>query len=64
MLGDVTGDGKITASDARAALRFAASLDEPTDVQFTAADVNKDNKITAADARKILRYSAKIDTSF
>lgn len=61
MLGDVNGDGKLTAADARLALRISAKLETPTDVQFTAADYNKDRKITAADARSILRKSAKLE---
>jgi len=60
--GDVTGDGKITASDARAALRISAKLEIPTEEQFIAADVNGDKKITASDARIILRVSAKLQT--
>lgn len=61
MLGDANGDGKITASDARAILRFAATLDTYNDEQFVVCDVNSDSKITASDARKVLRVSASID---
>lgn len=60
--GDVNGDGKITASDARLALRISAKLDVPTAEEFMAADVNADGKITASDARTILRVSAKLET--
>ncbi|MBR3868079.1 MAG: leucine-rich repeat protein [Clostridia bacterium] len=60
--GDLNGDGKITASDARAALRISAKLDTPTEEQFMTADVNGDEKITASDARIILRVSAKLQT--
>ena len=60
--GDVNGDGKLTASDARAALRMSAKLDTPTQTQFAAADVNGDGKLTASDARIILRVSAKLQT--
>lgn len=60
--GDVNGDGKITASDARIALRVSAGLHTPTDEQRMAADVNGDGKITASDARKILRAAAGLET--
>ena len=61
-LGDVNLDKKITAADARFALRIAAKL-EPgaTNEQLAAADVIADGKITAKDARLILRVSAKLD---
>lgn len=59
--GDVNGDGKITASDARAALRISASLMTPDESERLAADVTGDGKITASDARKILRVSAGLD---
>ncbi len=64
LLGDINGDNEITASDARQALRFAASLDEYTDVQFKLANVNGDDKITASDARSILRVAASLDPMF
>ncbi len=55
--GDVDCDGKITAADARAALRRSVNLDEFTDYQENAADVDRNSKVTAADAREILRAS-------
>lgn len=60
--GDINGDGKITASDARQALRFSARVDIPDEIQMLTADVNGDGKITAFDARKILRVAARIET--
>lgn len=60
--GDINRDGKITAADARLALRISAGLEQATDEQRTAADINEDGKITAADARKILRISAGLET--
>lgn len=62
-LGDVNGDGKLRADDARLALRAAAKLSpiEKTDVAFAYADVNGDGFIRADDARKILRVSADLD---
>lgn len=61
MTGDLNADNKITAADARFALRFAAKIDTPDNVQMKLADVDSNGKITAADARKILRVAAKLD---
>ncbi len=61
ILGDVDGNGKITAADARLALRCSASLEKLTDRALTAADADKNGKITAGDARLILRAAANID---
>ena len=61
VLFDVNGDGNISASDARLALRASAKLEVLEGNRFTAADVDKNGKITAADARLILRKSAKLD---
>ena len=64
LMGDTNLDGKITAADARLALRFSAGLDIPTDVQAILADVNNSMVIHADDARAILRVSAKLDPAF
>lgn len=63
-LGDVNGDGKVVAADARMALRYSAKLAELDEEQFAAADVDNSGKVTASDARKILRVSAKVDPPF
>lgn len=60
-LGDVNLDGKVNTSDARLALRGAATLETLTDQQVLAADVNKNGKVDTSDARKILRVAAKLD---
>ena len=59
LLGDVNGDGKLTAADARLALRRSVSLETYVEgsPEFLACDVNRDGKVTAADARSILRAS-------
>lgn len=59
--GDVSGDGKVTASDARKVLRAAAGLEVLTEEQLIVADINRDDKITASDARKILRAAAGLE---
>ena len=55
-VGDVDGDGKLTASDARSVLRASVELEN---VPLEKGDVNGDGKITAADAREILRKSVE-----
>lgn len=61
-IGDVDGDGKITANDARQALRGSVGLVKLAGLTFTAADTNKDGKVTAEDARKILRVSVNLES--
>ena len=61
-MGDVDGDGKVTAADARLILRRAAKLIKFTMEQDALADVDDDGKITAADARKVLRVAAQLET--
>lgn len=61
VMGDLNGDSKTTAADARKALRGAASiiiLDPP---YFAAADIDGNNRVTASDARIILRISAGLE---
>lgn len=59
--GDISGDGKVQANDARLALRIAAKLDLCTEKQLSAGDIDKNGKIDASDARKILRFAASLD---
>lgn len=63
MLGDVDGDGKVTAADARLVLRAAVGLEILTGDALKAADINKDGKITAADARLVLRKAVGLDVA-
>lgn len=60
--GDVDGDGKVSAADARYALRCAAKLESLDDYQFAAADIDQNGEVRASDARMILRVCAKIDS--
>lgn len=55
--GDVTGDGKVSVSDARKALRAVVGKETLTAEQVEAADINGDGKVSTADVRKILRKS-------
>ena len=61
-LADVNGDGSVTATDARLALRAAARIDVLSAAQFAAADIMRNSVVNAADARIILRIAAKIDS--
>jgi hypothetical protein len=60
-LGDVSGDGKVSATDARQVLRVAAMLDEFTPDKLILADTNEDGKITSSDARMVLRMAAMLE---
>ncbi len=61
IMGDLDGNGKVTAADARLALRYSAKLETPNELQKRAADTDGNSKITAADARTILRVAAKLE---
>ena len=54
---DADGDGSISASDARLALRASVGLDELSRAQTLAADRDSSGKVEASDARAILRRS-------
>lgn len=58
VLGDVDGDGKVTAADARLILRASVGLEE---VDTDVADMDGDGKVTAADARLALRESVGLE---
>ena len=60
-IGDIDGDGRVTAYDARYVLRASARLEKLTTAQALRADADGDGRITAADARKILRVSAGLE---
>lgn len=64
LLGDVNGDGEITARDATMILRYYVGAITLTDEQTMRADVNKDGDVTARDATQILRYYVGAITSF
>ena len=62
-LGDIDNDNKITASDARLALRRAVDLENYAEgsPEFLACDIDKDGKVTAGDARIILRIAVDLE---
>lgn len=61
LYGDMNGDSRITASDARVVLRASAGLELLTDEQRIVADVDNDGKINASDARMVLRCAAGLE---
>ena len=56
--GDVNGDGRVNARDARLLLRYAAGLLDEQMLDMAAADINGDGRVNARDARAILRAAA------
>lgn len=62
--GDINGDGKITASDARQVLRASVGLSTLAGMTFFAGDADRNDKITAADARLILRASVGLENLY
>ena len=59
--GDVDCDGKISATDARSALRHAVGLEIMEAYQISAADLEADSSVRATDARTILRASVGLE---
>ena len=57
LIGDVDGDGKISAKDSMQIQRYVINIKKLDDTQLKAADVNNDNKVTNKDALDILRYT-------
>ncbi|MCR5782245.1 MAG: chitobiase/beta-hexosaminidase C-terminal domain-containing protein [Clostridia bacterium] len=62
--GDVNGDSRVLADDARLALRASAGLTTLDGRQTKAADADGSGSVLADDARQILRYSAKLPNQF
>ncbi len=62
LLGDSDFNGKITAADARIALRASVNLEKSTAELLEVADIDKDGKLAASDARLILRASVGLET--
>lgn len=59
-LGDVDGNGKVTASDARMILRHSAKLENLSDSVIPVADADGNGKVSATDARLVLRFASKL----
>ena len=63
IIGDVNGDGGVTAADARLALRKAVDLETYAEdsPEYIACNVDRDHSVTAADARIILRAAVSLE---
>ena len=62
--GDVDSSGKITAADARHALRIAVGLERektPGSVAYVTADANCNDSVDPEDARLILRAAINLE---
>lgn len=62
VLGDVDGNKKVNASDARKVLRYVAGLEQLNSNQLKAANVDGNKSVSATDARRILRHVAGLET--
>ena len=62
LLGDLTGDGYITADDARLSLRLAVGLVSQTEIFVLIGDVDGNGKLTAGDSRMILRVAVGLES--
>lgn len=58
LLGDVNGNGEITAQDALWVLQIASQKREADDIQRQAADINNDGEVTGYDALILLKIAA------
>lgn len=63
VLGDVTGEGDVTAADVTALLRHVAKIELLSDEFLAAGDIVGNDGINAADVTKLLRYVSRIDLS-
>lgn len=59
--GDVDGNGKLSAEDARLILRFSAKLSELNKDAEKYADIDSNGSVNALDARILLRICAKLE---
>ena len=65
LFGDIDGDGTVSVSDARTALRHAVQLEIIKDtVGLIYGDVDFDGDIDVADARLVLRMAVMLDPTF
>lgn len=55
--GDVNGDGQVSVSDVRLALRAAVGKITLSEAQILAADINGDGQVSVSDVRQILRVA-------
>ena len=63
-IGDLSGDGKVTAYDASLVLQYVVGSKNLSEAQLKAADVTGNGTITALDAALILQYTVGLITQF
>lgn len=61
LMGDVDGDGSVTAADARTILRCAVNLESIEGIALAYADMDFNGSIKASDARLALRTSVTLE---
>lgn len=61
IIGDVDGNGTVSADDSRLAQRYSVGLEDLFDFEIARADVDFDGSITASDARTILRIATGLE---
>ena len=61
ILGDVDLNGKLSAADARLALRYSARIELLDSIQLTVADYDGNDIVNSSDARYILRAAIGLD---
>ena len=59
-MGDVDGDGKVSAKDALVILRYTINLTKLSDEQLALADVDGDGKVSGKDAMLIQRFTINL----
>lgn len=60
LLGDVSGDGKLTLADYGKVLQHVKKVSLLTDYEFLCADINGDGRLTLVDYGKILQHVKKV----
>ncbi|MDO4565216.1 MAG: dockerin type I domain-containing protein [Clostridia bacterium] len=61
VMGDLNGDGQVTASDAASILRIVVRIQTATEAQTVLGDLDHNSELSAADAAQLLRYIVRIE---
>ncbi|MCD7865243.1 MAG: dockerin type I domain-containing protein [Clostridiales bacterium] len=64
VLGDVDGDGSVTAYDVTWLARYIAGVELDFDIDSLASDINVDGSVTAQDLTLLARYIAGLDEGY
>ncbi|MEG2447485.1 MAG: dockerin type I repeat-containing protein [Bacilli bacterium] len=62
VIGDNSGDGKVTMSDVIRLRKHLADIDLLTGINLTASDVNKDSNVTMSDVIRLRKHLAGIES--